>query len=153
MTTSKSKLIAFHGSKETKEFYVSRVLGHMKADEIISGTGWENGKGCAVGCSMHNYRHQAYEDEIGHPAILARLEDQLFEMMHKFDPETAKAWPLRYMSAATEGADLNFIWAEWCLWVLVDPETGVIRHAKTDQSKAASNGVADLYREWVQSGT
>ena len=74
-------LLAFHNSKATKAKYLKRVESHRKADEIISGTYWENGKGCAVGCTLNSASHSAYETELGSPRILAHLEDRLFERL------------------------------------------------------------------------
>lgn len=28
-----------------------------EADNIIRGTGWEDGKGCAIGCTLEKYDH------------------------------------------------------------------------------------------------
>jgi len=44
---------AYHNKKETKKFYLDRVKAHFKADEIVKGKYWQNGKGCAVGCTIH----------------------------------------------------------------------------------------------------
>lgn len=73
------KLLAFHGDKKIKHKYLSRVRQHRLEDEIIKGTYWENGKGCAVGCTLHSSNHVAYETELGIPETLARLEDGIFE--------------------------------------------------------------------------
>jgi hypothetical protein len=45
-------LIAFHNDQKIKDKYLARVEAHRKADEIIKGKYWENGKGCAVGCTL-----------------------------------------------------------------------------------------------------
>ena len=70
-----NKLIAFHGKQSVKDFYIERVRAHAAADEIIHGKYWENGKGCAVGCTIHSRTHARYETELGIPLALARLED------------------------------------------------------------------------------
>ena len=72
-------LIAFHGDPAVKEKYLNRVTLHERADEIIHGKYWENGKGCAVGCTVHSSKHAAFETELGIPLMLAKLEDRLFE--------------------------------------------------------------------------
>ena len=64
-------LLSFHSDPSVKKKYLSRVEAHAKADEIIHGTYWENGKGCAVGCTIHSGRHQDYETELGIPRRLA----------------------------------------------------------------------------------
>ena len=61
-----------------KEKYLSRVVAHRKADNIIQGLGWEEGRGCAVGCTLENYDHWRYPIELGLPEWLAHLEDRIF---------------------------------------------------------------------------
>lgn len=45
-------LVAFHNDPKIKTKYLKRVRAHQKADNLIRGEGWNNGKGCAVGCDM-----------------------------------------------------------------------------------------------------
>ncbi|MDE2588758.1 MAG: hypothetical protein KGL95_03735, partial [Patescibacteria group bacterium] len=84
-------LIAFHGKEEIKNKYVSRMKAHIEADELIRGTGWDGKRGCAVGCTLNRYDHACYQNELGLPEWLARLEDTLFEGMSK---EKSKIFPL-----------------------------------------------------------
>ena len=46
------KLLAFHNDPEIKAKYVARVKAHQKADEIIKGRYWENGK--VRQCTMYD---------------------------------------------------------------------------------------------------
>jgi hypothetical protein len=72
-------MLSFHGKQEIKDKYLNRVIKHRELDNIIQGIGWENGKGCAVGCTLENYNHSRYPMELGLPEWLARLEDKIFE--------------------------------------------------------------------------
>src|ERR1700677_1347171 len=103
------KLIAFHGSQEIKDKYLMRVKTHQLADEIIQGTGFdkESNKGCAVGCTLDNYSHAAYEKELGIPTILALAEDDIFE---KLSVEESKTFPFEFLSAINVGADLELVY-------------------------------------------
>ncbi len=38
---------SFHSDPAVKEKYVGRVMAHAKADQLVQGTGWEGGQGCA----------------------------------------------------------------------------------------------------------
>jgi hypothetical protein len=144
---SKPLLLAFHADPAVKEKYLTRVRAHRLADEIVQGYGyWQNGKGCAVGCTLHSSNHGAYETEMGIPRILARLEDRIFEGLPN---DEAKTWPERFLSAAAPGADLSGVWPKWAHWMLVDPTAGVLRLAKREQSKLAIQGVADLYQRLI----
>jgi len=135
-------MIAFHGDRNIKAKYVARVKAHALADEIIHGKYWENGKGCAVGCTIHSGDHQAYEKELGIPMILARLEDRIFEGMQNGD---SKEFPLRFLSAIEPGADLSLVWYQFAHWLLVDPKDGVIKFSKAERTKDAINEVASLF--------
>jgi hypothetical protein len=136
-------MIAFHGDPTIKEKYLNRVRAHRAADEIVQGYGyWEDGKGCAIGCTLHSSNHAAYETELGIPRTIARLEDGIFEGL---SVDLARLWPERFLVAVKVGSDLSLVMAKWLVWVLVDPEDGVIKFAKTDQSRKAIQDVANLY--------
>jgi len=135
-------LIAFHGDKAIKEKYLARVEAHRVADEIIHGEYWRDGKGCAVGCTVHSSSHAAYETELGIPRLLARLEDGIFESIPN---GRSKLWPEQFLSAIPVGADLSLVWPRFAVWMLVDPEQGVIQFARSDRSRKSIQAVADAY--------
>ena len=95
---------AFHGDPAIKEKYLARLKAHHEADEIIQGTGWENGRGCAVGCTLNNYSHVAYETELGLPQWLAYLEDRIFEWLPAVK---AKQFAVDFLNAVPVGADVS----------------------------------------------
>lgn len=145
-----TKLLAFHNDPAVKAHYLARVTAHEEADEIIRGTYWERGKGCAVGCTIHNPHggHAAYETELGVPQVLARLEDRIFEGMQSGD---SKTFPRRFLSAIPVGADLSLVWPRFAVWLLVDEKHGVARHTKKDGPQwVAIHRVASLYREVIK---
>ena len=135
-------MLAFHNDTKIKEKYLSRVISHYNADEIEKGFYWENGKGCAVGCTIHGSNHEDYETELGIPRILARLEDGIFENLPN---GTAKKWPKEFLEAINVGADLSGIWPKFAVWLLTDKKYGVLQYAKTDKQKIAIKNVAELY--------
>ncbi len=126
-------LQAFHNDPKIKAKYIRRVRAHRKADQLIKGIGWENGKGCAVGCTLRAYEHDRYPTELGIPEVLARLEDAIFEGLPNVE---AQGWPERFLSAIKPGADLAQVWSRFVLWLLED-QLGVY---------ATSAPVAALYR-------
>jgi hypothetical protein len=133
---------AFHNDVAVKRKYLNRVKAHEKADEIIKGVYWENGKGCAVGCTIHSNQHGSFETELGIPRVLARLEDGIFEDLPN---KLAKSWPRRFLSAINPGADLTKVWPQFAVWLLSDEEHGVIKFARTDEQRESIQAVADLY--------
>jgi hypothetical protein len=136
-------MLAFHSDPKIKQKYLKRVSAHEKADEIVKGHYWENGTGCAVGCSIHGSSHAAYETELGIPQILARLEDGIFENIPN---ELAKTWPRRFLEAIKPGADLSAVWPKFVVWMMLDDEYGVIQFAKTDRTRESIEMVADMYQ-------
>jgi hypothetical protein len=109
-------MIAYHGKQETKDFYISRVRKHRELDNLIQGQGWtDEGKGCAVGCTLENYNHKQYEMELGIPEWLAQLEDTIFEGL---DKEQAMLWPERFLAAIAPGADLDKVKTPFIILVL-----------------------------------
>lgn len=95
---------AFHGDEAVKQKYLARLKAHHEADEIIQGTGWENGHGCAVGCTLNKYDHSAYENELGLPQWLALLEDKIFEGLPSID---AQQFAVDFLEAVPVGADVE----------------------------------------------
>ena len=70
---------AFFGDPAIKAKYMARLEAHAAADNIIQGTGWEDGKGCAIGCTFEDYDHTKYVTELNLPEALGCLEDRIFE--------------------------------------------------------------------------
>ena len=134
---------AYHNDQAIKDKYLARVQAHYDADEIIKGEYWENGKGCAVGCTLHSSDHSAYETELGIPEILAQLEDGIFEGLPN---DVAKEFPLRFLNAVKVGSDLSGVFPRFMHWLLVDKEHGVIKFAK---DKKVVQAVADLYQKKI----
>ena len=117
----KNEMRAYHDDQAVKAKYIGRVRTHREADNLIQGTGWENGKGCAVGCTLESYDHAAYEAELGVPRMLAHLEDAIFEGLAEAE---AQAWPERFLKAIPVGADLSLVGWQYLDWLLSDlPET------------------------------
>lgn len=102
METEAKEMRSFHGDPAIKQKYIDRVKHHQKLDNIIQGTYWENGRGCAVGCTLEKglSPHDRYPVELGLPTWLAHLEDHLFENLHI---KEAKTLPLAFLEAIPVG--------------------------------------------------
>ena len=138
---------AFHEQETIKATYLARVRAHRAADELVKGTYWQNGKGCAVGCTVHSARHAAYEEELGIPRALARLEDAIFEWLPN---GRAKAWPEEFLEAIGVGVDLAGVVDRFLLWLLSDPKDGVLQYVKDEGCRAAIATVIGLYERRVR---
>ena len=134
-----TELRAYHGDPAIKAKYLARVRAHREADRLIQGTGWEGGKGCAVGCTLEAYDHALYETELGIPVALAHLEDAVFEGL---DASTAQYWPERFLSAIEPGADLSQVGDQFVLWLLSGADSPIAEWT----GSAPIQAVANLYR-------
>ena len=141
---------AYLNNTKVKEKYLTRVTAHEKADEIIKGQYWQDGKGCAVGCTIHSSNHTDYEKLLGIPRIIARLEDNIFEQLPN---ELAMTWPRRFLEAVPVGADLSMVWPKMAVWLLTDPIWGVLQFAKREQSKKSIQDVSDAYEAFIKDQT
>ncbi len=137
---------AFHNDKKIKSNLLRQLLAHYKADEIIKGRYWENGKGCAVGCTIHGSDHQRYETELGIPKVLAGLEDKIFEGLPNRE---AKKFPLQFIKAIKVGVDLSNVYKDFLVYILVDENDGVVKYAKSEQSELAINQVAEIFSQSI----
>ncbi len=132
---------SFFGNEFIKESYLSQVIDHQKADEVIKGKYWENGKGCAVGCTIHSSDHKDYEMELGIPEWLARVEDTLFEGMSTIK---SKTWAEDFLQSIPLGVDLNQIKSKFLLIVLKSTYD-TFDHVKFPDVKESLDTVVNLY--------
>lgn len=138
-------MFAYHSDQNIKNTYIARMKAHMEADALIQGTGWNGHKGCAVGCTFEDYDHARGPVEIGVPEPLMWLEDCIFEGL----PDgQAKGFPLAFLEAIPVGADLSLVWPRFALWLLADPNHGVLQHTG-NATRPAVEAVIDLYRRWL----
>ena len=110
-------MLAYHSKPEIKERYLVRVQKHYDKDKIVQGQYWEDGKGCAVGCTIHGNNHFLYESRLGIPVSLAYAEDTIFEGL---DLAVARKWPKRFLSAIKPGQDLSKVAEKFAAWILTD---------------------------------
>jgi len=139
-------MITYHGKEEIKEKYKQRMLDHIKADELIQGKGFENGKGCFVGCTLNKYSHEAFEDELGIPKEIAEISDAIFEGLSK---EESIDFSRDFHDKIKVGVDLSTVWPKFAIEILSNEKHGVLRFVKDEefkQQKEAIEKVCDLYK-------
>ena len=137
-------LISYHNDPKIKDDILEQLKRHYDADEIIKGQYWHEGKGCAVGCTLHGSSHKEYESRFGIPAVLAHLEDRIFEGIPN---ALAKEWPIKFMASTPVGKDLSKIWHKFAIWLIVDEEFGVVNFSKDELAKDFVIAVADLHQQ------
>ncbi len=143
-------MLAYHNQPDLKAKALDIMASHRKAETLEQNRGyWINGKGCAVGCLLHDLggtpdRHADYERLLGIPEPLARLEDDIFEFLPAAD---SQAWPERFLGAIQPGADLSRVIWQFLDWLLSDlPEvkyadvTAVVARVRTEVTKPLARG-------------
>lgn len=141
-----NSMVSFHNDAELKNQLVANLKKHEELDQIVQGTYWSDGKGCAVGCSIVDFggetdNHKEYERLFGIPRALARIEDGIFEGL---SVEDAKCWPGAFAAAVPVGVDLSGVVDKLMVYLL----EGVIQYAKDDGIKAVK-AVIDLYKRKI----
>ena len=63
--------------------HIERMKAHIEADELVPGTGFEDGKGCFIGCTFDRYDHRHAAKTTGVPEWLWYLADELHESMSR----------------------------------------------------------------------
>jgi hypothetical protein len=150
---------AFVGSEVTKPELIASLEAHRAADRIARGfsywTGNGAGRGCAVGCSLHDFRrgaegqHALYEPLFGVPRAIAYLEDRIFEGLPVAE---APDWPLRFTRAIAEGADLSRV-VPGFLFRVIERRRGALRDGPhRARVEAAMDRVLTVLAGWRETG-
>jgi hypothetical protein len=141
-------MLTFLNDPKLKEQRIAQVRAHRLADQLVKGKYWEDGKGCAVGCTIHSGNHEDYETELGIPVELAYLEDRIFESL---DNGNAMMWPERFLAAIPVGVDLRgtHINKRFVLALLTDKKRGVIQRIKNEEAKKKGLDLVELLKEGI----
>ena len=144
---------AFKDTPISKEFIISEIKEHIKADRLVQGSYWTDGKGCAVGCSIRSAKiklkleikegdHSQYEKLMGIPEWLAHLQDRIFEGL---DKKESSSWVLDFFEAINVGADLEK--AKYPILIgIVESSYNDFDHDQSPECKKAIDDVLDLLR-------
>ena len=143
-------MLAYHNDPAIKSKLLADLQAHADADRLVKGQYWENGKGCAVGCTLYSLgaageasNHAEYETRLGIPQMLAHLEDTIFEGLPHAD---AMRWPMRFGAAITPGADLSCVGWKLLHWLLTDGLPRVNDAAVTAAIKQCADVLLPLMR-------
>jgi hypothetical protein len=149
----------FKNNPQLKKDLLRELRKHRKADEIIQGVYWEDGKGCAVGCSIQSLKdikhkdfdnadHSLYETELGLPEWLAQLEDRIFEGLPN---GKARNFPIDLIAAIPVGIgkkQMDIVYHKFLYWLLIDKNDGVIKYSNAITDKAIRD-IAELHNKAI----
>ena len=145
-------MLSFHNDPAIKAKYVERIKRHRAADELVAGTGWSNGIGCAVGCTFECYDYSRGPIEIGFPSTLIALEDEIFEGLARTGGDYL-SFPTLFLEDTPVGVDLELVAPRLFLWLLSGADSPIPVEARNPSKvKDVIDGVAALYEEWLTTG-
>ncbi|CAN5356254.1 hypothetical protein BH09VER1_BH09VER1_28800 [soil metagenome] len=138
-------MIAYHGKKSLKTNTMKIVETHRLADTLQQRMIGQDGKGCAVWCTVGAYRHDDYETKLGIPVELAVFEDRIFESL---PVAAAKLWPSQFLGAIQPGADLSLVFPQLYYWIWTNPEIGIMRHVTDDEERVILEEGLGIFARW-----
>ena len=138
---------AFIDAEVPKAELVDVLAWHREKGRLAQGWYyWRHGRGCAVGCTLHEFApgeeedHRLYERLFGIPESLAYLEDSIFEGL---DVVSARTWPERFARAIPEGANLGNVADRIALWIIGGEDGPMAQWRDRDYLQPT----LDLYRQ------
>lgn len=133
------KLVAFEGKQEIKDIYLN----------------------FARTCHIDVYKESqlpGFMDHLPNNLNKTWIPDILVEALNKifrYLPFTDKAeWPTQIFSAIMPGADLSLVWPRFVLWLLIDPENGLVSLCKQESTtQELVYKTASLYEDLINTGS
>jgi len=146
---------AFNNDPDLKTKLQKRMRKHIQNDELVRTLGWYQGRGCNVGCLVHEYNHKKFES-IGMPAWFAHFVDTAFESVqqgkhHKFAENWLNAMPVGF----DKWEDLKINLIAWGLSTveklhpIINSTIDILREKSNDESqiKTIELQAKDLYHD------
>lgn len=112
---------AFQQTEVSKDQLLAALAAHREANRLVQEAYWSEGRGGAVGCSIHDFRPGSEDDEdlyeplFGIPRALAWLEDSIFMNLTW---EEARLWPEQFVRVIRPGSDLTMVGDHFLYWLL-----------------------------------
>ena len=141
-------MLTFHGKQELKDQRIAQVRAHRLSDQLVHGQYWQDGKGCAVGCTIHSGHHEAYETELGIPIELAFAEDHIFENLPN---GKAMLWPERFLEAIPVGVDLRatHMNKRYVLALITDKKRGLMQLIADDETRKLATELVEFLKQGI----
>ena len=133
-----TKLFAYHNDPLIKLKYQERFAEHRKIDAVIQGQGYEEGRGCFVGCTLQSYDHSRFPTELGWPEWLAHLADRIFEGLPK---DQAPQFGTDLLDAVAIGVNLEPVRTQFLI---------VVQRRNLERLKDNTEPYADQCRQAIQ---
>jgi hypothetical protein len=136
---------AYHNDPARKANLIARLKAHAAAGDIQRARlAWKNGKGSLVGCLIHDTSFAVWQQQTGLPKALGCALDTI--AVRFATPQLAAQFAVQWLQAIPVGCDLLAACHALLVWLLTDPEHGVIRDAAGDALRQVIEQVAGLHR-------
>ena len=132
-------MLTYLNDPTLKQTFVRRMDDHIALDQVIQGTGYSNGRGCAVGCTYNEYDYSLGPSRLGFTEWYEKLRDKIFEGLPAAE---APAFALASLSEVPVGVDLEQVRVPF----LIDTLKRCLAHA--GGSTKAVQGVIT----WLEAG-
>jgi hypothetical protein len=136
---------SFHNDPAIKAAIQHRLQAHIAAGEIQNvPTHWKDGSGSPAACMVDDPSLPIWQQRLGIPKALGSLVDTVAASLGT--AERAAQFAQDWLEAVPIGRDLHEVSHAVLLWLLTDPERGVVRHATRDVERRIIDRVAVLHR-------
>ncbi len=161
-------MLSYHNDENLKALVVAEMKNHQKKDQFIKGTYEKLNskfKGCAIGCTIdsvnkifgRSYKtseHKVFEEALGIPEWLARLQDSFFENLPVGDNSQ---FAVDFLSAVPTGVNLEPVKWKFCSFILKEGiDRILLQHNLSeelmDQVVSAMRGVLNLHESAINTG-
>jgi len=161
-------MLSYHSDENLKGLVVAEMKKHQEQDQFIKGAYKKlNGKfkGCAVGCTIDSINvilgksyktdeHKIFEEALGVPEWLARLQDLLFESLPIGENSQ---FAVDFLSSIPVGINLEPVKWKFCSFILKEGIDRMISqpHLSDELRKKVVNamrGVLNLHESAINTG-
>lgn len=125
---------SFHNDSDVQHRHLDRLALHRQKNEIQVGDRWSDGKGTAIGCTVHCGDSSRYQRELGILPLLAEVEETLF--LNVGGAQRA-GLPERFLAAMPVGLSGE---EQWHVWLrLADKQLQRLRGIVDEVVQSAGN--------------
>jgi len=161
-------MLSYHNDENLKALVVAEMKNHQKKDQFIKGAYEKLNskfKGCAIGCTIdsvnkifgRSYKtseHKVFEEALGIPEWLARLQDSFFENLPVGDNSQ---FAVDFLSAVPTGVNLEPVKWKFCSFILKEGIDRILLQNNLseelmDQVVSAMRGVLNLHESAINTG-
>jgi hypothetical protein len=136
---------SFHNDPAVKVEIVHRLRAHAAAGEVRNApTHWKDGAGSPAACMVDDPSLSVWQQRLGIPKALGSLVDTIAASLGT--AERAARFAQDWLEAVPIGRDLHGVAHAVLVWLLTDPEHGVIRRATGDVERQMIDRVAALHQ-------